>query len=100
MPDSVMTPMDCITLQASLSMRFSRQEYWNGLPYPSPEDFPDPGIELASPALEGGFFTTGPRRSCFLVFLHLSIRRISGFQGNSQKDGALRLVLFAPILVH
>ena len=89
-----------VACQAPLSLGFSRQEYWNGLPYPSPEDFLDPGIELASPALAGGFFTTGPRRSCFLVFSHLPIRRISGFQGNSQKDGALRLVLFAPILVH
>ena len=43
------------------SMGFSRQEYWSGLPFPSPEDLPDPGIEpmsLKSPALAGGFFTT------------------------------------------
>ena len=42
-------------------MDFSRQEYWSGLPFPSPEDLPDPGTEpksLASPALAGGFFTT------------------------------------------
>ena len=32
-------------------MEFSRQEYWNGLPFPSPEDLPDPGIEARSPAL-------------------------------------------------
>ena len=37
--------------QASLSMEFSRQEYWSGLPFPSPGDLPDPVIELASPAL-------------------------------------------------
>ena len=36
--------------QAPLSMGFSRQEYWNGLPCPSPEDLPEPGIESASPA--------------------------------------------------
>ena len=46
--------------QASLSMRFSRQEYWSGLPCPPPGDLPDPGIEATSfmysvPA--GGFFT-------------------------------------------
>ena len=41
-------------------MGFSRQEYWSGLPFPSPEDLPNPGIELASPALAGGFFTTEP----------------------------------------
>ena len=47
--------------QSPLSMGFSRQEYWSGLPFPSPGDLPDPGIELvslASPALAGGFFTT------------------------------------------
>ena len=36
--------------QAPLSMEFSRQEYWNGLPFPSPGDLPDPGIELKTPA--------------------------------------------------
>ena len=43
-----------------MSMGFSRQEYWNGLPFPPPGDLPDPGIEPmspASPALAGGFFT-------------------------------------------
>ena len=42
--------------QAPLSVEFSRQEYWSGLPFPSPEDLPDPGIEPMSPALAGGFF--------------------------------------------
>ena len=47
--------------QVPLSVEFSRQEYWNGLPFSSPEDLPDPGIEpasLRSPALAGGLFTT------------------------------------------
>ena len=44
--------------QAPLSMGFSRQEYWSGLPCPPPEDLPDLGIEPTSPALAGGFFTT------------------------------------------
>ena len=39
-------------------IRFPRQEYWNGLPFPSLGDLPDPGTEPASPALAGGFFTT------------------------------------------
>ena len=43
--------------QASLSMGFSRQEYWSGLPFPSPGDLPNPGTEPASPALAGGVFT-------------------------------------------
>ena len=42
-------PMDCIANQAPLSMGFSRQEYWSGLPCPSPEDLPDPGTEPISP---------------------------------------------------
>ena len=41
-------------------MKFSRQEYWNGLPFPSPGDVPDPGIKLVSSALAGRFFTTEP----------------------------------------
>ena len=50
-----------IALRAPLSMGFSRQEYWTGLPSPPPGDLPDPGIEhvsLTSPALASGFFTT------------------------------------------
>ena len=46
--------------QAPLSMGFSRQKYWSGLPFPPPGDLPDPGIEPASPAVAGGFFTTEP----------------------------------------
>ena len=47
--------------QAPLSMGFSRQEYWSGLPCPPPGDIPDPGIEpesLVSPALAAWLFTT------------------------------------------
>ena len=50
-----------IACQASLSVEFSREEYWSGLPCPPPGDLPEPGIEpasLMSPALEGRFFTT------------------------------------------
>ena len=54
-----MTPWT-IVRRASLSMGFARQEYWSGLPFPSPGDLPDPGIELMSPILAGGFFTTEP----------------------------------------
>ena len=52
-----------VACQAPLSMGFSRQEYWNRLPFPSPRDLPDLGIEpisLGSPALASGFFTTEP----------------------------------------
>ena len=46
--------------QAPLAMGFPRQEYWRGLPFPSPGDLPDPGIEPKSPASAGGFFSTEP----------------------------------------
>ena len=47
-----------VACQAPLSMGFSRQEYWSGLAFPSPEDLPNPGIKPASLAPAGGFFTT------------------------------------------
>ena len=50
-----------VVCRSSLSVEFSRQEYWNGLPFPSPGDLPDAGIEPASfvsPALAGRFFAT------------------------------------------
>ena len=46
--------------QAPLSIGFSRQEYWSGLPFPSLGDLPGPGIKPVSPALAGGFFTNEP----------------------------------------
>ena len=49
-----------VVYQASLSMRFSRQEYWSGLPFPSPGDLPDPGIEPRSPALQADALTSEP----------------------------------------
>ena len=47
-----------VALQAPLCMEFPRQEYWNGLPFPSPGDLPNPGIKPVPPALAGEFFTT------------------------------------------
>ena len=47
-----------IACQAPLSVGLSRQEYWSGLPFSTPADFPDPRIEPESPALASGFFTT------------------------------------------
>ena len=43
--------------QAPLSMGFSREEYWNGLPFPPPGDLPDPEIEPGSPVMAGRFFS-------------------------------------------
>ena len=56
--------------QAPLSMGCSRQEYWNGLPFPSLGDLPDPGIAPVSPELAGGFFATEPPwKPCFTLRL-------------------------------
>ena len=62
---SCLTPVTpwTIACQAPLSIRFSRQEDWSRLPFPSPGDLPNPGIEPASPALAGEFFTTEPQGS-------------------------------------
>ena len=49
-----------ITYQAPPSMGFSRQEYWSGLPFPSPGDLPDPGIDPRSPALQANALTSEP----------------------------------------
>ena len=49
-----------VARQAPLSMGFSRQEYWSGLPCPPPGDLPDPEIKPVSPSLAGIFFTTVP----------------------------------------
>jgi len=52
---------------------FSRQECWNGIPFPSPGDLPDPGIKPMSPALAGRFFTTeSPGKLLLLLFYFVS----------------------------
>ena len=65
--DSLLPPWTK-THQAPLSMGFSRQEYWRGLPCPSPEDLPNPGIEpasLMSPELAGRLFITSATWEAF-----------------------------------
>ena len=51
--------MDCVH-QAPLSIEFSRQEYWSGLPFPPPGGIPDPGIELKSLALQADSLSSEP----------------------------------------
>ena len=53
-------PTWTIALQAPLSMGISREEYWSGLPFPSPWGLPGPGVKPVPPALRDGFFTTEP----------------------------------------
>ena len=60
-----------VAYQASLSTGFSRHEYWSGLPFPSPGDLPDPGIEPRSPALEAEALTSEPPgKPSFLIFFY------------------------------
>ena len=61
--------------QDLLSMEFSRQEYWSGLPFPTPGDFPDRGIEPTSPALAGTLFYCWATREAtgIIRFLHKSL---------------------------
>ena len=49
-----------VAFQPPLSMEFSRQEYWSGLPFPSPGDLPDPGMESRSPALQADSLPSEP----------------------------------------
>ena len=50
-----------LAYQAPLSVGFSRQEHWSGLPFSSPGGLPNPGLKPKSSALAGGFFTNEPR---------------------------------------
>ena len=76
------------TCHAPLSMGFFRQNYWSGLPCPTPEDFPDPGIELVSlmsPALTGGFFITWTNLSFPFSITVIILQSQSEFTKNAIK---------------
>ena len=69
--------------QAPLYVGFPRQEYWNGLLFPTPGDLPDPGIKSASPALTIRFFTAEPPgKPCFLILNKILISLNSGSKMN------------------
>ena len=67
-------PIDCSLPGSSLSMGFSRQDYWSGLPFPSPGDLTDPGTESMSSALAGGFFTVDPPWEAPLIIREMKIK--------------------------
>ena len=62
--------LQSVARQAPLSMRFLRQEYWNGLLFSSPGDFLDPGIEPVSPALQANFLPLSHLGSPFIYYSH------------------------------
>ena len=57
-----------VAYQAPQSMEFSRQEYWSGLPFPSPRDLPDPGIEPGSPTLRADALPSEPPGKLFKMY--------------------------------
>ena len=69
-------PLD-VACQASLSLRFSRREYWSGWPFPSPGDLPDPRIEPKAPALAEGFFTTEPHGKFLWSITYLNFKWVN-----------------------
>ena len=76
---TVLSCFRTVAHQPPLSMGFSRQEYWNGLPCPPPVDLPDLGIKvttLMSPALAGRFFTTS---AIWETHIHVYVHRSRGF---------------------
>ena len=73
MPDSFATALTA-TCQVLLPMGFLKQEYRSGLPFPSLGHLPDTGIELTSPALTCGFFTTEPSgKHVYIIYTHTYI---------------------------
>ena len=68
------------TCEAPLSMKFSRQEYWSGLPFPSPGDLPNPGIEPGSPALQADALSSEPPRKPGTDLRCVSVREMNSSQ--------------------
>ena len=72
--ESEVTQSWTVAYQAPLSMGFSKQEYWSGLPFPSPGDLPDPEIEPRFPTLEADVLTSEPPGKlvkCFFCLYHV-----------------------------
>ena len=81
-----MTPWT-VACQAPLSMGFSRQECWSGLPFPSPADLPDAGIEPWSPALQADSLPSEPPGKQYLEPLYLNNNSDSDCSGNGTDGG-------------
>ena len=88
-----------VTRQALLSMEFSRQEYWSGLPCLPPGDLSDPGIKpasLRSPALAGGFFTTSATWEAVMVNSFHLIQLSVGRYQRSLSKGVMCIDVIVP----
>ena len=89
-------PMDCVACQTPLSMGFSRQEYWSGLPFPFPGNHPDSGIEPWSPALQADSLPSEAPSESFLDSTQFSVHLL--LPGTVL--GATRFMLTPWILTH
>ena len=83
-----------VACQAPPSMGFSRQAYWSGLPFPTPGDLPNPGIETETPAMAGRFFTTEPPEQPIyeirkLNFLNISLLQLADVKGNARSSQSM-----------
>ena len=78
-----------VAYQAPPSMEFSRQEYWSGLPFPSPGDVPNPGIKPGSPALQAGTLPSEPPGKPCLI-LHRPISHVLSPSPVLELKGAMR----------
>ena len=67
-----------VTYQAPSSMGFSRQEYWSGLHFPSPGDFPNPGIEPGSPAWQADSLLSEPQSPDLVFLLQVGLSQQAG----------------------
>ena len=96
----VLVTQSCLTLstpwtvacQALLSMEFPRQEYWSGLPFPSPGDLPDPGIEPRVPTLQADSLPSEPQGSYSILWMHQKLLI------DSPVNGHLGCLLFGVVM--
>ena len=75
-----------VARQAPLPIEFSRQEYWSGLPFTSPEDHPDPGIEPRSPVLQADSLPSEPLgKPQYQIELHSNVTDLVDYNSDSLK---------------
>ena len=90
-----------VACQAPLSMEFSREKYWNGLPFPSSGDFPNPGIEPRSHALQADSLPTElwgkPKRCIVVAFMFMSLINFELFFVYSMKWGSKLILLHVEV---
>ena len=100
--------MDCVAHQAPLSMGSSRQAYWNGLPFSSPGDPPNPGIKLQSPTLQADSLPLSHQGSPFFVYSTNFLKQTRSYiymevlwllPGNTQLIRIIIILCFSTILV-